>query len=485
MRALSQRRVLVLEAALGATLAFAWLGGKSLWFDEITTLIFTRSWASLRHYVPRIEPNMSLYYVLLHFWVKLGEHEIVVRGLSALFGAACVPLTHAVAARLFGSRAGWLAALLLATNAFFLKYVQQARGYSLVLLLTLGAAYGLLLLLDGVRSWRVWCGTVLAAVLAPFAHLYAVLVLIAFGLAVLVARPRDALRVPVLWAGAVIGGALIGTLLLFMNADTGQVSWLAPPRVRDVAETFRLLAGGGRLLWLYALLGGVALCGAARKGAGRQGAWPLVFVPAWFLFPIGAAFVYSVLVSPAVTARYLLVCVPPFAMLAGAGLARIRPRMLRVAVLLLALGMGGREVLRHYRGPSKEQWREATQYVLSDARPGDAMLCYLYVGQEAVEYYMRRLRAEPGLIEMVPFAAGPELCGAHPDKPDFQKVAALYRHYERVWLVLSHHTLAQMGRPPIAAALRQSLAARYALSADRTFRGVHVLRYERRPAPEN
>jgi uncharacterized membrane protein len=65
---------------------------------------------------------MALYYFLLRFWLTLGGSEGFVRGLSVLFSVATIPITFFLGARLFGRRAGLLASLLLAVNAYHIHY---------------------------------------------------------------------------------------------------------------------------------------------------------------------------------------------------------------------------------------------------------------------------------------------------------------------------------------------------------------------------
>src|SRR2546425_3307417 len=119
---------------LAAGLGFLRLGAKSGWLDEAESVAHARLGVrSLLHVLDGGDPNMGLYYVLLHFWIRIfGESESAVRGLSVLFGVLAVPAIYLVGARLFGRAAGLVAALLLAVNAFFIQYAQEARSYSLV-----------------------------------------------------------------------------------------------------------------------------------------------------------------------------------------------------------------------------------------------------------------------------------------------------------------------------------------------------------------
>src|SRR5207237_10048583 len=79
--------------------------------------------------------NMIHYYAILHLWMRLGDSEFVVRALSALMGIATIPTLYALGTRLFGRRTGLIASTLLALNAFHIQWSQEARAYSLTVLL--------------------------------------------------------------------------------------------------------------------------------------------------------------------------------------------------------------------------------------------------------------------------------------------------------------------------------------------------------------
>src|SRR5437879_4020633 len=121
---------------LASYLCLLSLGHLSLDFDEAVSIVYSQvDWKSLWK-VLADDPNMSLYYGLLHFWVTLnGTSEFGARSLSVIPAVATVPLLYSLAARLLGSRAALISCLLLTLNTFFIQFAQEARSYSLVLFL--------------------------------------------------------------------------------------------------------------------------------------------------------------------------------------------------------------------------------------------------------------------------------------------------------------------------------------------------------------
>ena len=123
--------------ALAALLRFAWIGDQSFWLDETYTADgVTKSFGGLLAWVADHEATPPLYYVLVWLWSHVfGEGEVALRSLSAVLGTAAVPVAYLAARELFDARVGLVAAALVAVNPFFVWYSQEARSYSLLVLM--------------------------------------------------------------------------------------------------------------------------------------------------------------------------------------------------------------------------------------------------------------------------------------------------------------------------------------------------------------
>jgi mannosyltransferase len=122
----------VAAAATCAAVAldFLFIGRQSFWEDEGASWYFTHgSLGGLAHAVWRNDPNMTLYYALLHLWLHtgLGDSEAAIRALSAIFAVLTLPLIYLLGSRLFGPWSGAVAAVLFASNSFVVEYAQLAR----------------------------------------------------------------------------------------------------------------------------------------------------------------------------------------------------------------------------------------------------------------------------------------------------------------------------------------------------------------------
>ena len=104
-----------------------------------------------------------LYFVAARFWVQLfGDSIAVTRSLSAVFSVLALPCMYWLCLELFeSSMTAWLAVAIIAISPFQIVYAQEARPYSLfVMLILLSSA----VLLRGMRlktnsSWAIYAVT--------------------------------------------------------------------------------------------------------------------------------------------------------------------------------------------------------------------------------------------------------------------------------------------------------------------------------------
>src|SRR5215475_11211876 len=85
-------------------LAFFRIGHQSLWFDEILSVRSARIDEPLFSSLVWRQYHGPLYFVLLHWWAKLGTSEAILRTLSVLIGAVALCATYATAHQLFSAR---------------------------------------------------------------------------------------------------------------------------------------------------------------------------------------------------------------------------------------------------------------------------------------------------------------------------------------------------------------------------------------------
>lgn len=469
--------------ALAAVLRFAILDQESLWFDEAFSVsvaqwnplhvIFNLTQIGLR------STDRNLFHLLLHYAQLLSHSEYAIRGVSALSGVLTVLAVYGLGARLFGRQVGLLAALLMALSPMHLWYSREARGYALLTLLGVLAAYFMLRALadNKARSWLVYG---LLAAGGVYTHSFGVLVVGALNVFVVLWLLRRRLPRPATAGWLVAQVLLLAALLPFLSEFLGQPSsgwgaWIGDkygvPALKDLVTTVGVFSystayDGNRWLRLLGLLVFAVPCLAALSALARDlrrrrlsaAGEAVLFVLIYLGVPIGALFAASQL-TPLFLVRYLLPFLPAYVLLVSYGiLALPRPHMRRFATVAVVLVMLP-AIVAVYQGGQKENWRAGAAYVAQKARADDLIVFYdAYINIPFEFYY-----AGEGKTLLVSRFA--------PDEELVSTAALITARYDRLWLVLSHADGAQLTRLVEA---RPGVRR----TAERDFNGLQIVQYQ-------
>jgi mannosyltransferase len=443
---------LLLPMAVLFVLSLQALGAVSFWRDEVSTVYFAEgSLGDLLTIIGRDRTkvglaNMATFYLILHFWLFVGETEARVRFLSVIFGVAAVVPVWLVARRLAGSIGAAIAAGTFALIPFVIAYNQEARGYSLAVLICATLTW---LVLVGVERRTVlpWLAYGLLAALGLYVHFFVALVIATHGIWVLATRSIPPWRAVVAGlAPILLAAAPLPYIILEYGAEH---EWIPPLNVTRILDAVTDLSGSTLLLGAFI---GLIVVGAVNYRRDSR-YWLLVGAA---LGPIVGALLIS-LVKPFFIPRYLIVSVPALAMIAGVTLAALRPNLLRigaVALMGLALVMA---VPAAYDHSGRINWQRAGRFVAERAQPGDMIVMDSW-NQSPLMYYLARADASVRL-EHVLIA---EALGRHDG--------------EAVWL-----SMTRMRRDDMQNMLR-SLGLRYDVDTMRTFGpGTRIYRMVPRP----
>jgi 4-amino-4-deoxy-L-arabinose transferase-like glycosyltransferase len=424
------------------------LGAQSLWLDEGGTWaeITSRGWPALLADLWNAKAAYPFYHLLLKAWVGVaGDSEWALRFPSALAGAGAVVAIYLAATELRRRPTTdstpphpFIAAILLTTSPFALWYAQDAKVYSLLILVVALELWALLRAFrrNDRRAWRL---VFIVAVVSLFVHRLALLAAAGVALAYLIVWPADERRSPpngisrfafhvsrtvfgavtlVLVAGGVVGliigvsgesqgtgghipaGPLQGLWLSLAHfgADRGDIAgMLGLPLVAWMLPCIALM------LWGLALL----VRDAARRDPAATAVLCLLAVPL-------ALLTAALAVMPVYEARYATVAFPawilvlayPFVRpspLAHRGISMFvfRPSSFVSSLLLGGLFLVNAMVLfqpKHglFSGaPVKEQWREAIGELAHQAHPDDLIILHPYFVAPLWGYYTPRVTPDP------------------------------------------------------------------------------------------
>ena len=260
-------------------------------------------------------------------------------------------------------------------------------------------------------------------------------------------------------------------LWLIHAQDTGHISWVQSPSLLELYHLgVFLAASGGKAVGAVLLVLDVVLIGVFRKALAQAWRrsdnlqrWPYTLTASLFFSPIVLTLLVS-LVRPVFYHRFLIICLPAFALMTAVGALRIPRQSWRLVAVtgVCVLSLVG-TVMSYSR--VTEDWRGAISYLIANERPGDRVLYYQPVGYFAGQNYREWLAGE-NAYRPVETAVDPT------DNSWEQKI----ENAPRVWLVL-YRT-----RPADAQtrAIEQELLRSYTPGEQKAFRGITVMEYDSR-----
>jgi mannosyltransferase len=461
-----------LGGALPAILVLAtWLrlhgiSDKSLWTDEGVSAAFTRlDWFDFGRILWRREGNMTLYYLLLRAWTQMGDSVAMIRGFSVLWSVGTVVAVFALSRKLFGDGTGLVAALLMAVNAYSVRYAQEARSYSMVAFLVTLATYFLVRAIESGRK-RDWTWYVVASSLGVYAHFFAVLVTVAHALVVWWALPTK--KSEFLQALKKIGWWTLPVWVFIATTGAGPIAWITRQKWSDLVLAFRQYAGnaGAALAWLY--LGLVSVFVIATKNGWKK--WLLL---AWFAVPVAITLMVS-LARPVFLARYMNICLPALVLMVAAGVTALRRWWIAAPVAGLICWFALAGVRSYYVRDfdiAREDCRSATAYVLAHARQGDTIAFHKGQNRFVFSYYAVHMEGvQPAIV--YPGGDRPTWHDFF-DTPTPQVLHAIAEEQGRVWLVISQ-TLTPAGEDVIAQEMKDAVASTHHLAETKEFSYLKV-----------
>jgi mannosyltransferase len=319
------------------------IGGASLWRDEGYTLeISQRPVGAILSMMGREDAVHGFYYLMMHFVVAVAGTSAVALRLPSLL-AMCVAagLTGGLGRRLATetglpapSLTGMLAGLLLVMYPLSTWYAQDARPYTLATVFAVAASWLLVRARTDAR-WRWYVLYAVAIVLLALFNLFALLLVPAHGVSLLLAREprqtgqprparwaRERWTVELRWLAAVVGaGVVLSPYLVVAAGQAGSLDWVAKPGVGVVLGLISDFSGSKYLFPVVGVL--VGICIAAELGGRRRPGWSTanLAVP-WLALPPIVLLAVS-LADPVYVERYVVFCMPATALLTAVGLARL------------------------------------------------------------------------------------------------------------------------------------------------------------------
>lgn len=477
--------LLLLILALASFLRIYDLGAESIWLDEAhSVIVSSQNFASVITEAASGQ-HPPLYFVALHSWISLfGSSEVSLRAMSAIFGIASVLIIYGIGYAFFNRRVGLISSVLSATSLFHIRYSQEARPYSLLLLLSLLSFLFFIKILKQDKKWYYPC-YFLANVFLAYTHVFGLFTIAAqiFFLLLFWAKYQPQ-RFKLLAMQATTIAALLPLVLLLgpvARSIAQRGFWIREPSLTSILGTISAFSGSQVLLVLIFFCLAVVAPFSIRRMDGRwiltkpieslrSMSWNIkleaidefLLLAMWLFLPIVLAFIVSKVATPIYVTRYLIGASPALYLLVAKGLSELNTRKVIYPALIAIVLLSVPGLANYYVHDVKEQWREVAELVELNSKENDVTIfCASYV-QKAFDYYYQGELAKFGIDRNV---------------EDTQELAASVNDAtsgkERLWLILSHagHD------PPIESYLIDRLGSDSILT-EQEFVGIRVLLFE-------
>jgi mannosyltransferase len=428
--------------------------------------------------------NMVLYYLLLRGWLHFGDSVAFIRGLSVVFASAAIPAIFMLGRRLQGSVVGMVSALLLAVNAFQVRYAQEARSYSLLVFLLILSTYFFVSAVPSGHK-RNWNWYIAISALAVYAHFFAILVVLSHWGALRIARyvgiasdggmraqSNRAVRLTLVWT--------LPIWIFIATTGAGPIAWIPRPGIGDIVGLFKKLSGNAQtpLLIVYSICVALGLLVGIRAIRRREStATNNIVLTCWLFGPLAIVLLAS-LARPVFAPRYLMISLPAWILLAAQGIASLRPRLVGMvaAGAIVWLGIGG--VRSYYKVDfdiGRNDVRSATNYILDHAAPDDGIVFYSLGTRFPYDYYAahRLANTKPDILWPGSNAGlgWRDFMGV----PSPRRVPAFAQRHERIWVV----TTPMPPNDPKFAAFQTALTQQYQLTGATDFPFIRVMLFSR------
>jgi len=478
------------------------LGIRPLWYDEAFSLsVARRNVSDLWAYVGAVDTHPVGYYALLHVWIRwFGTSLSAMRAPSMILGMGAVALTWFVGRRLFSPAVGVVAAGLVALHPYQIFSSNEMRMYPLLTVLSLISTWLVSRAVEVPGDLRRWVAYGIGTALLAYTSYYAILLVAAQVLWILLSLPRrqGVARL------ALAGGVALACYLPWFPAVMalgGRLpwAWRVPPDVYYVASLMTSQTFGTYLFntGTYFTIGHLPLVDyplltvpfAALLGFGvialhRANRWGGALVAASWLVPLALVLVVSYAMHLQFAFPRHLVFIEPFAalLLAGAvvhagdafsGRARALASLIAACLILTYVIPAVANV--QDRQMMDFRWDLAAKYLQVESRPQDATV-YLPASMALpLTYYAQPL----GASAYVPLSSfhWTERGAAPAVQAAIETLTA--RAYPRIWFVFSDPWPTGTVEA-VAAGLRR---AGYRAGPVQDFRRVWVGVFFRGPAP--
>lgn len=382
--------ILIAILLLAAALRVWGITSESYWLDEAISIRqaqvnYATSIEMLKHDV-----NFPFYIILLHSWIKLFDtSEFSSRFLSVIFGVLSVGMIYLLAKKLFSERVAIITVLLMSFSPILIYYSQEARSYSLLVLLTIVSFYFFISYLEK-RDTIHLIAYVFFSLLLIYTHIFSFLVILIQNVYVLYIY-RFRIKPLLKWFAGQL--ALFILFIPWLPILFGQISnssfstlWIPKPNVLILLSTSYAFFGGYLVLLIFIALLIVFILTKKFKTIGKN---KLVFVSLWIILPFLVVVTYSLLFSSLYNTRYMLFTLPAIYLLFAVTIDTVMPKKKFISwiIVFVLIVSSFISVADQVKRIDKDDWRTTSEYIKQNVKENDAVFINPFYQQDPFTYY--------------------------------------------------------------------------------------------------
>ncbi|MFH1504508.1 MAG: glycosyltransferase family 39 protein [Candidatus Omnitrophota bacterium] len=303
------------------------LGYHDLWYDELGTIDYAR--------FPWYAWNAPLYWIFLHFWVKLFSiSEFSLRFPSVMFSFFSVILVYVLGKALFNRKTGFIAGIFMGLSPFHIWYAQEARDYSMVLFLGLLSSW---LFYKAMREdkLRLWIYFILASIAGLYTNYFYIFLFLSQCLyLIFIRRARLRFKEIVCFLTIIFGFCFYLSRFLDKFYYIWRGFWIPEPQWKSLLITLENFITGYNgfpaLYFVGNLIAGTlflsVLSAIYKKKELRKNFLFCLFL---FFIPIAAAFLFSKIFFSIYLDRGFIIFSPYFYIILSLGIVSLKGALIR------------------------------------------------------------------------------------------------------------------------------------------------------------
>jgi hypothetical protein len=454
IKEISEKKIIILIFILGIVLRLVRSGAESLDFDEIYSVKLASM--DLRGIIQQTSTDFHppLYYFLLHLWRSfLGDSEFSVRLLSVLFGIMGIWGIYQLSKLLFNITTALVASFFFSISHLNIEFSQEARMYSLLVLLTIYSMY-YLVKLEKEQSLINFVFFIIFNVLLLYTHVYSFFIISAeyfYILSLKILKKEEFNRCSKWFLHSAIVISLLFAPWIFVFYKqfllAQKILWIPEASIWGFPESLVEYSGSFILSLVMVPLFLLSFFTIKVKSNEKKnkllqmfGSLEVIlsfskvkevyFLLIWLLFPVILPFIISQFLSPIFLVKYTIEASSAFILLAAYGFAKIKISGIKYSLLIVIGILSFLTIRNDWTVSTKERWKEAIGYLDSTARSSDLIVFNAGVCNYLYDYYSKRKD-----IKLLSFEPSADQLNR-----DSLKVL-LYPYiskYNRIWLVVSH-----------------------------------------------